>query len=63
MSADKKESKKARIQENVTATILVAMEIRSSSPTGRVVNTKGGKRPRAIQRVFFHCIRRRGEAE
>lgn len=61
LSADKKERKKAKIPENVTATILVAMEIRSCSPTG--INTKGGKRPRAVRRVFFHCIRRRGEVE
>lgn len=63
LSADKKERKKARIQENVTATMLVAVEIRSCSPSGGAVNTKGGKRPRAIRRVFFHCIRRRGGME
>lgn len=62
LSADKKESKTEKSEGDVTATILVAMEIRSASPTGGAVNTKGGKRPRAIQRVFFHCIRRRGEA-
>lgn len=61
MSADKKERKKERIQEDVTATILVAMETRPSSPTGGVVNTKEGKRPRAIQRL--HQAARRGEAE
>lgn len=59
---ERRQRKKERIEENVTATILVAMAIPSSAPTGRgAVNTKGGKRPRAIQRVFFYCIRRRGE--
>lgn len=59
MSADKKERKKARIPENVTATILVAMEIRSCSPTG--INTKGGKRPRAVGECF--SIASGGEAK
>lgn len=62
LSADKNQSKKERIQKNVTATILVAMEIRSSSPTGGAVNTKEGKRPRAIRREFFFFIASGGEA-
>lgn len=46
----RKKERKQEFQENVTATILVAMEIRSCSPTG--MNTKGGKRLRVVGECF-----------
>lgn len=53
--------KKERIQENVTATILVAMAIHLCSPASGAIITKEANGRKAFLRVFFHGITQQGK--
>lgn len=56
-----KERNKERIQENVTATILVAMAIHLCSPASGAIITKEANGRKAFLRVLFHGITQQGK--